>query len=121
MNCYRQKENAKWLAMILFIKHFLYEQMEQIKMGKLLSESLLLTYKNETFDVETLIGRYHANIYSENECIQIVEDPVNNPLFGYLLCCDMIFQFRKADRKRSKMVCKRIQMVLCEECNIMSK
>ena len=44
---YRQKENAKWLAMILFIKHFLYEQMEQIKMGKLLSESLLLTYKNK--------------------------------------------------------------------------
>ncbi len=95
---YRQKENAKWLAMILFIKHFLYEQMEQIKMGKLLSESLLLTYKNETFDVETLIGRYHANIYSENECIQIVEDPVNNPVIWIFAVLRYDFSIPKADR-----------------------
>ena len=95
---YRQKENAKWLAMILFIKHFLYEQMEQIKMGKLLSESLLLTYKNETFDVETLIGRYHAHIYSENECIQIVKDPVNNPVIWTFAVLRYDFAIPKEDR-----------------------
>ncbi|MEI3177819.1 MAG: hypothetical protein V8S31_05625, partial [Lachnospiraceae bacterium] len=83
----RQKENAKWLAMIALLSIF-YINNGTDQMGKLLSESLLLTYKNETFDVETLIGRYHANIYSENECIQIVEDPVNNPviwIFAVLL------------------------------------
>jgi len=95
---YRQKENAKWLAMILFIKHFLYEQMEQIKMGKLLSESLLLTYKNETFDVETLIGRYHTHIYSENECIQIVKDPVNNPVIWTFAVLRYDFAIPKEDR-----------------------
>lgn len=95
---YRQKENAKWLAMILFIKHFLYEQMEQIKMGKLLSESLSLTYKNETFDVETLIGRYHAHIYSENECIQIVKDPVNNPVIWTFAVLRYDFAIPKEDR-----------------------
>ena len=50
---YQQREHAKWLAKILFIKHFLYEQMEQIQMGKSLPESLLLTYNGEIFDVET--------------------------------------------------------------------
>lgn len=94
---YRQKENAKWLALILFIKRFLYEQMEQIKMGKSLSEALLLTYKDETFDVETLIGRYHAHIYSENECIQIVADPVNNPVIWIFAVLQYDFSIREAD------------------------
>ena len=58
----------------------------------------LLTYKNETFDVETLIGRYHANIYSENECIQIVEDPVNNPVIWIFAVLRYDFSIPKADR-----------------------
>lgn len=94
---YRQKDNAKWLALILFIKRFLYEQMEQIKMGKSLSDALLLTYKDEKFDVETLIGRYHAHIYSENECIQIVEDPVNNPVIWIFAVLQYDFSIPEAD------------------------
>lgn len=89
-------------------------------MGKLLSESLLLTYKNETFDVETLIGRYHANIYSENECIQIVEDPVNNPVIWIFAVLRYDFQFRKRTETIQDGL-QTNQMVLCEECNIMSK
>lgn len=95
---YRQKDNAKWLAVILFIKHFLYEQMEQIKLGKSLSEALLLTYKDETFDVETLIGRFHAHIYSEDECIQIVEAPVNNPVIWIFAVLQYDFSIPKEDR-----------------------
>lgn len=89
-------------------------------MGKLLSESLLLTYKNETFDVETLIGRYHANIYSENECIQIVEDPVNNPVIWIFAVLRYDFQFRKRTETIQDGL-QTNQMVLCEECNTMSR
>lgn len=94
---YRQKDNAKWLALILFIKRFLYEQMEQIQMEKSLSDALLLTYKDEKFDVETLIGRYHADIYSENECIQIVENPVNNPVIWIFAVLQYDFLIPEAD------------------------
>lgn len=95
---YQQREHAKWLAKILFIKHFLYEQMEQIQMGKSLPESLLLTYNGEIFDVETLIGRYQAHIYSKNECIQIVEDPVNNPVIWIFAVLQYDFGIPQADR-----------------------
>lgn len=84
---FQNGDSVKWLAKILFIKHFLYEQMELIKMGESLAESLLLHYKDDILNVETLIGRYHANIYTKDECIQIVEDPVNNEviwIFGFL-------------------------------------
>lgn len=95
---YQQREHAKWLAKILFIKHFLYEQIEQIQMGKSLPESLLLTYNGEMFDVETLIGRYQAHIYSKNECIQIVEDPVNNPVIWIFAVLQYDFGISQADR-----------------------
>ena len=95
---YQQREHAKWLAKILFIKHFLYEQMEQIQMGKSLPESLLLTYNGEIFDVETLIGRYQTHIYSKNECIQIVEDSVNNPVIWIFAVLQYDFGIPQADR-----------------------
>lgn len=98
---FQNRDSVKCLAKILFIQHFLPDKMEAVQVGESLPESLKLVSGEDVFSVQTLIQRYRSKEYSEEDCIHIVKDPVNDETVWILglLQYDLSIPDKSEDRR----------------------